>query len=150
MYLLMYLYKCSYIADTSATINRVGGSTAADALTTERYLFNPNCNSHQRGESRTSGQPRSSELYQNYPNPFNSETVLRFDLARREQRVDLRVYSIDGQRVTTLVSGPRAAGSYVVRWNGRDDEGKALASGIYMYRLEAENLVEVRKLLLLR
>ena len=100
-------------------------------------------------ESRTSGQPGSSELYQNYPNPFNSETVLRFDLARGE-RVELDVYNLDGQRVTTLVSGARGAGSYVVRWDGRDDDGGTLASGVYLYRLETENLVEVRKLLLLR
>lgn len=96
-----------------------------------------------------SGQPTDSVLYQNYPNPFNSETVFRFDLVQRRD-VDLRVYNLEGQRVSTLVSGSRGPGNYVVRWNGRDDDGRALASGIYLYRLEAGGLVETRKLLLVR
>ena len=75
--------------------------------------------------------------------------MLRFDLGQGET-VDLSVFTAGGQRVVTLVSGARGAGSFSVHWDGRDDDGDALASGVYLYRLETENLVEVRKLLLLR
>lgn len=105
-------------------------------------------------EAHTSDGPTSFSVSQNFPNPFNSATVIRFDLARQAD-VELTVYDLAGQRISTLVSGTRGAGSYAVRWDGRADDGRDLASGIYLYRLEAAdraagNLVQTRKLLLVR
>ena len=87
------------------------------------------------------------------PNPFNSATVIRFDL-ERPTNVELSIYSLSGQKMA-LVSGPRGAGSYAVRWDGRDDDGQTVASGTYLYRLveagdPARDLTQTRKLLLLR
>jgi len=64
--------------------------------------------------------------------------------------VDLVIYNLAGQEVATLVDGPRESGVYTLRWDGRDDAGRELASGIYLYRLQAGEQVETRKLLLLR
>ena len=67
------------------------------------------------------------------------------------EEVKLSVYNLAGQRVATLVDGPREAGTYTVRWDGRDDGGVELASGMYLYRLQAgKHPMEIRKLLLLR
>ena len=100
-------------------------------------------------EERTAGVPQTFALSQNYPNPFNPETTIRFDLARSEE-IELAVYNLTGQKVATLAHGLRAAGAYTVRWDGRDDDGRELASAVYVYRLEAGDGVEARKLLLLR
>ena len=65
--------------------------------------------------------------------------------------VDLALYNLEGQKVVTLVQGAREAGTYTARWDGRDDRGRSLASGVYLCRLWAEGgHVETRKLLLLR
>lgn len=93
--------------------------------------------------------PEAFTLSQNYPNPFNPETTIRFDLPAAAD-VDLSLFDLAGQRVATLATGLRQAGSYHLRWDGRDDAGRALASGMYFYRLATGNQVLTRKLLLLR
>ena len=84
-----------------------------------------------------------------YPNPFNSSVSIVFDLPSSSE-MDLGVYNLAGQKVATLASGYREVGSYTMRWVGRDDDGRELASGVYVYRLLAGDGVETRKLLLLR
>ena len=95
--------------------------------------------------------PQSTTLDQNYPNPFNSATVIRFALPVGGD-VELSIFNLAGQRVVTLADGARAAGTYTVRWDGRDDDGRALASGVYLYRLRTDEgqQQETRKLILLR
>ena len=88
-------------------------------------------------------------LAQNAPNPFNGNTVIRFALPQPSQ-VELAIYNLLGQPVAILVQGPSAAGSFSVRWNGRDQTGRAVTSGVYLYQLRAGDYTEVRKLLLLR
>ena len=100
-------------------------------------------------ERQTDQTPADFELGQNYPNPFNSDTAIRFALPGPGP-VELHVFNLAGQLVATLVQGQRAAGSYAVRWDGRHDGGRALASGIYLYRLRAGQQVQSHKLLLLR
>ena len=101
-------------------------------------------------EEHVAGLPLTSTLEQNYPNPFNSGTVIRFALPIREE-VDLAVFNLAGQRVAALVDGQREAGTYAVRWDGRDESGRALASGVYLYRLRVgRQQVETRKLVLVR
>jgi len=102
-------------------------------------------------EYRTEALPRDFVLDQNYPNPFNSDTVIRFALPT-SVHVELALYNLAGQQVTTLVQGVREAGTYAVRWDGRDDNGQELASGVYLYRLRADDgkQVETRKLALVR
>jgi len=102
-------------------------------------------------EERAARAPQAFELAQNYPNPFNSDTVMRFALPTGTD-VELTVTNLAGQRVATLVRGVREAGTYTVRWDGQGDDGRELASGVYLYRLRTggRQQVETRKLLLLR
>ena len=64
--------------------------------------------------------------------------------------MELAVYNLAGQRVMNLVQGPRNAGSYTLRWDGRDDAGRELASGMYLYRLQAGEQLVTRKMVLVR
>lgn len=80
--------------------------------------------------------PNGYRLYQNYPNPFNPTTTLAFDLPV-SSHVELVVFNILGERVRTLVSEVRSAGSYVIPWNSRDDGEQSVASGVYFARLLA-------------
>ena len=93
--------------------------------------------------------PQSFSLEQNAPNPFNSNTVIRFALPQPSQ-VELAIYNLLGQPVAVLVQGPSEAGTFSVRWDGRDQAGRAVTSGVYLYQLRAGEYTEVRKLLLLR
>ena len=97
----------------------------------------------------TGAMPPGCALGQNYPNPFNSSTAMRFELPTAAA-VDLAVYDLTGQRVATLLSVHRGAGVYTVAWDGRDDQGKAVASGVYLYRLTAGPQVQARRLVLVR
>ena len=95
------------------------------------------------------GLPTSSGLEQNFPNPFNSMTTIHFVLAESGP-VQITLFDLAGQRVTVLTQGPRGRGVHVIHWDGRNDEGRSVASGVYWYRLQAGNRVYARKLLLLR
>ena len=100
-------------------------------------------------EDRTDALPQGFRLEQNHPNPFNSSTTIRFELPSSTE-IDLAVFNLAGQKVVTLAQGHREAGTYSLKWDGRDDDERELASGVYLYRLEADERVETRKLLLLR
>jgi len=88
-------------------------------------------------------------LHQNFPNPFNPATVIRFDLPR-ESRVMLRVYDVRGALVSTLIDGTRDGGLNEVLWNGADDRGRPVSSGVYFYRLTCSGAARTRKMILLR
>ena len=100
-------------------------------------------------EERETG-PQAFVLYPNYPNPFNRGTVLSFSLPEAQPEVELTVYDLLGQKLAVLVRGARGSGFHSVEWNGRDDSGRLLASGSYLYRLRAGPHRAVGKLMLLR
>lgn len=93
--------------------------------------------------------PASMRLYQNHPNPFNPNTAIRFDWPAAGRAV-LLLFNLSGQLVGRLVDDHYPAGTYTVTWDGTDGRGRALASGIYAYKLEGDDRTETRKLLLLR
>lgn len=93
--------------------------------------------------------PTSFVLEQNYPNPFNPDTRIDFSLPGPSQ-VSLTVYNVLGRSVRRLVAGEMPAGNHSVTWNGTDDNGQSVASGVYLYRLEADSHVQTRKMLLLK
>jgi len=95
--------------------------------------------------------PRQPSLSQNYPNPFNSNTAISYQLSGiRPHYTTFKVYNILGQEVRTLVDAQKEAGSYRVCWDGTDDRGKSVASGIYFYRIKAGEYSQIRKMVLLR
>jgi hypothetical protein len=100
------------------------------------------------------GLPKEYALYQNYPNPFNPTTKIRYALPI-DSKVKAEMYNLLGQRVKTLVSTDQAAGYHTVEWNGTNDQGAPLASGLYMLRLSADGtngktFTDVRKLMLVK
>jgi len=88
-------------------------------------------------------------LHQNYPNPFNPETKITYQLPVRSE-VSLRIYNTLGQEVRRLVQATQEAGRYEVVWNGRDDQGRQLSTGFYLFRLSAGDFTMTRKMILLR
>lgn len=92
----------------------------------------------------------SYELLDNYPNPFNSTTTISFAIPVRE-KVILRVFNSLGEEVTTLIDGAEFdSGFYRAYWNGQDQQGRAVASGIYIYRLTAGSYTVSKKMLLVK
>ncbi len=95
--------------------------------------------------------PREFALHQNFPNPFNPDTTIKYDLAESAD-VTLQIYNVLGQVVRTLVaSEAQNAGRYQIRWNGMDDRGVPVSSGVYFYQISAEGKFhQVQKLMLLK
>ena len=93
--------------------------------------------------------PTTYSLSQNYPNPFNPSTVIEFTVPHRSH-VELSIYNLLGQRVAALVDEPMPAGVYRTVWYGRDESGRHVATGIYFYRLEADEFVATKKMVLLK
>ena len=98
---------------------------------------------------RNTQTPEGIHLYQNVPNPFNPETTIRFDI-QEDGHVLLSIYNLLGQRVITLLQGNRPAGGYSLTWDGRNQQGRDVVSGIYFVSLVSGNTVQTRKMFLLR
>jgi len=93
--------------------------------------------------------PTQFELKQNYPNPFNPMTTIRFDLPD-DRPVRIEVYGIDGRRVTTLMDRALPAGRHEAVWTGRDETGRPVASGTYLYRIAAGPDIQTRRMTLVK
>lgn len=93
--------------------------------------------------------PKSLELEPNYPNPFNPSTMIRYYLPA-QSRISLVIYNVLGHEVRKLVQGSQNAGIYRVQWDGRDNQGRAVASGVYMIRLKTDYGVRSGKMMLLK
>ena len=95
------------------------------------------------------GLPKDYALDQNYPNPFNPSTKLAFALPNRAH-VELTVFNVLGQKVSTVVNGEYPAGNHTVTWDGTNSSGGSVSSGVYFYRIEAEGFSQTRKMMLLK
>jgi hypothetical protein len=93
--------------------------------------------------------PSTTAVSQNYPNPFNPSTTIEFDLAK-PARTTVRIYNTVGQQVRTLVDRPLGVGVHRIQWDGRDDKGNAMPTGVYVYRLVAGDFTEERKMVLVK
>jgi len=121
---------------------------AADLQITARGIDNSelNVNLNKTSESVV---PQVFAMGPNYPNPFNPATTISFSLPEA-QNVIMAVYGVDGRRVTTLVRGRLGPGVHEVVWTGRDDGGKAVATGTYFYRINAGPYTQVNKMTLIK
>lgn len=93
--------------------------------------------------------PKGYRLYQNYPNPFNPVTDIRFDLPEQSP-VEISVFNLLGQNIRSLVDATLPAGSHRIEWDGRDNDGRAVSSGIYFYNLKTQTFSAKKKMLLLK
>jgi hypothetical protein len=99
--------------------------------------------------ARATSLPDQYCLHQNYPNPFNPETEISYDLPN-DSWVKLLIYNISGQKVKTLVDRFEAAGHKTVIWDGKNQEGDRVASGVFFYRLEAGEFTATKKMVMIR
>ncbi len=90
-----------------------------------------------------------NELFQNYPNPFNPSTTIEY-MVGEESPVEIVIFNVKGQRIRTLVSDTNAPGRHRVAWDGRNDRGVTVSTGMYFYRLRVGSFSAVKKMLLLR
>jgi plastocyanin len=97
----------------------------------------------------TTDPPTTATLAQNLPNPFNAETVIPYTL-HSSGHARLVIANILGQSVRQLVEETQPAGTYLARWDGRDDMGSPVSSGVYFYRLETGSVAMTRKMVVLR
>ncbi len=92
---------------------------------------------------------RYNDLAQNVPNPFNPTTQLGYQIAA-DVRVTLAVYDVAGKLVQTLVDKQQSAGGYTETWDGHDNKGRLVSSGVYFYRLTAGDYVQTRRMVMLK
>ncbi len=94
--------------------------------------------------------PEQFALQQNYPNPFNPSTTIPFDVAKAE-KIRIRIYNSLGQQIRTLTNRVYQPGSYAVKWDGRDDSGNSVSTGIYFYRLStSRGFSAVKKMMFIK
>lgn len=93
--------------------------------------------------------PAKFSLSQNYPNPFNPMTTIEYSLPEQSQ-VKLEVFNVLGQRVKTLADVVQPAGRHRMVWDGKDAQGKDVASGIYFYRLQAGEFTDSKRMVILK
>lgn len=93
--------------------------------------------------------PLNIELKQNFPNPFNPSTIIEYDI-NQDGQVKIDVFNIQGEKVNTLVNEHQAAGNHTISWDGVNQNGERLPSGIYFYRLNNVEQNEIKKMILLK
>ena len=93
--------------------------------------------------------PKEFVLGQNFPNPFNPSTTIRYEVSA-ETRVILKIYNLLGQEVRTLVDAVKGSGRYETQWDGKNAAGKEVASGVYLYRLQAGSFIQTKKMLFIK
>jgi len=94
-------------------------------------------------------QPESFALFKNYPNPFNPETVISYQLADKVQ-VRLDIYNSLGQKIRSLEDEEKGSGFYEITWDGSNDSGATVPTGVYFYRLKTNNFSATKRMLLLK
>jgi hypothetical protein len=142
--------KDSACFDTTEATNE-SGDTVGYVLGYDRYELVRAGQTGAEDESSENVRALALSLSQNHPNPFNPSTVIRFSLAVvRPTHTTLRIYNVLGGEVRTLLDEQRGAGNYQVVWDGKDDRGREVASGIYFYRLKAGKFTEAKRMLFLK
>jgi hypothetical protein len=130
----------------------LNGESGAIDMRTTRSLTIDSGGRYEITANRGRVVPEGYALYQNVPNPFNPDTEIRFQIAENghPSYTCLRVYNILGQGVKTLVKGEIEPGTHFVEWDGRDDSGNDLPSGLYFVRMHSGRFEDVRKMVVLK
>ena len=93
--------------------------------------------------------PLKYYLHQNYPNPFNPITTLRYDLPN-EGLVKITIYDMLGNVVSNLVNTNQLSGHKLIQWNGTNNQGELVSAGVYLYKIQADDFVDTRKMIMLK
>lgn len=131
----------------TAQIRFVFGS--ASLLTGEGWYIDDVHYSNTTGSSNETIIPIKNKLYANFPNPFNPTTTISFSL-KEAGDVKLEIFNIRGQKVKTLINSSLPAENHQIVWNGKDDSGKSVSTGIYFYKMKTANYIASRKMILMK
>jgi hypothetical protein len=93
--------------------------------------------------------PNSFVLHPNYPNPFNPQTQIRFEMPYAG-KIDLSIYNLLGVKIKTLYSGQKPSGVFTFKWDAKNDNNQLVSGGVYIYKLQSEKGVQMRKMILLK
>jgi hypothetical protein len=126
-----------------------GKVTSIPVSEIRKFTFTTNSTAVNNENTNDQTLIKTFELFQNYPNPFNPSTKIEYQIASAGN-VEVKVFSINGELVKTLVNTSQSTGKYTVEWNGRDNNSIPVASGIYIYRVMHGNSVLSRKMILLK
>ena len=134
----VYISGCDYVADsvdyTDAFFNSMDGCI-------QSCVFVSNVENNQL--------PIAFNLYNNFPNPFNPVTALRYDLPE-DALVNITIYDMMGRLVNTLVSSQQTSGYKSINWNATNDAGSSVSAGIYLYKVQAGEFRQTKKMVLLK
>jgi len=97
----------------------------------------------------SSNTPEQFVLYPNYPNPFNPVTTIRYDLSK-ESFVDITIYDMLGNVVHNLVSANESPGHKSIQWDATNNKGEPVSAGVYLYKIQAGDFVDTKKMILLK
>ncbi len=136
--------------DTYRLPNRQGLSYVDTAANDIKPYYDPPGNLDVKDDPKAqSARPTTFSLSQNYPNPFNAETVISFALPKTSY-VKLEICNILGQKIKSLVNEKLLAGYKEVTWDGTDEKGNNVASGVYFYRLQTDKFIQAMKMVMLK
>ena len=93
--------------------------------------------------------PKLYALYQNHPNPFNPTTIIKYN-TNGSELINIKIYDILGNEVCNLVDGFETAGNKSVQWNATNNQGEPVSAGVYLYKIQAGNFVDTKKMILLK
>ena len=93
--------------------------------------------------------PKYSSLHQNYPNPFNPITILNYELSN-SSHVNITVYDVLGNVVSNLVNANQSSGYKSIQWNATNNQGEPVSAGVYLYKIQAGDFVDTKKMILLK
>ena len=145
-------FAAQYVAPASVgTCMTCHGATATDTVSAKMECKQCHGDQHvQSGVAERAGEPATYHLDQNFPNPFNPETHIQFSLPKAE-RVNLAVYDVHGRLVKELTDFQEFdAGTYSINWDGKDSDGKKVASGVYFTRMQAGTFSTTKKMSLIK
>jgi hypothetical protein len=100
-------------------------------------------------EEEPAVKPSDFKLYQNYPNPFNPATTIKFKMPRAA-KVTLQIFDSNGKRIRTLLTGNLPSGEHNITWDGTNDSGQRVSSGMYFYKLLSGRFISVKRMLLVK
>lgn len=153
--MLAYSLRNEEIQPGEGTILRIPRITSAGQIDTTEVILSVGANVAVTPEaivvSAPSGKyPLTYRLQQNYPNPFNGSTTIQYEIPDQktnETKIAIQIFNVLGQKVKTLINTPHDPGQYRITWNGTDESGNYVSSGIYFYRLITKNHVTTKKMI---
>lgn len=145
----VFIFVFSAVATIAESRGTAGHTRGDKSISVSQELHDPAGASQKQDTAYSRSLPMVFQVCQNFPNPFNSNTVVEFDLPE-ESGVHAMVYNILGSRIRTLENDIKRAGSHELVWDGRNDKGDTVSSGVYFLVLLADSHYSIKKMMYLK